>query len=96
MKTSTWKRMRKATVVALAGMLLAAPASQARPDEGGGTGTPTQRSVQSSGGDGFSWGAAAIGAGAAAGALVIAGGAGRAGRSWRPREAQGSGTGGDN
>jgi hypothetical protein len=76
MKTSTWKRMRRATLVALASMLLAAPAAQARPDEGGGAGTPKQRSAGSASNDGFSWGAAGVGAGAAAGVLVIAGGAG--------------------
>ena len=76
MKTSTWKRTRRAVPIALAGMALAAPAAQARPDEGAGARPPGLGSAQTAGEDSFSWGAAGIGAGAAAGVLVIAGGAG--------------------
>ena len=78
MKTSTWKRTRRGVSIALAGMALAAPAAHARPDEGVGAGPLEQRSAQMAGEDDFSWGAAGIGAGAAAGVLVIAGGAGLA------------------
>jgi hypothetical protein len=74
------QRTRKAglATVAVAGMLLAAPAASARLDEGNAATSngPTVVRVVDSGG--FSWGDAAIGAGAALGTVLVAGGAGRA------------------
>jgi hypothetical protein len=79
MRTSTSKRTRRTITVALASVLLAAPAAQARFDEGAvdarRTSQPAVRSVDA---DGFSWADAGIGAGAALAALLAAGGTGYA------------------
>jgi hypothetical protein len=73
------RRTRKGSLAALtvAGMLLAAPAANARLDEGNSTASAGPAIVQVEESGGFSWGDAAIGAGAAFGAVLVAGGAGR-------------------
>ena len=66
-------RRRRLAAVAAATGLLAAPAANARFDEGS-SGEPTGPTiVRVADADGFSWGAAAIGAGAALGAVAVVG-----------------------
>jgi hypothetical protein len=75
----TRKRRLRWIAIALASMLLAAPAAQARLDEGeGGGATSEQAPVRVVASDGFNWVDAGIGAGAALGVVLVAGGAGRA------------------
>jgi hypothetical protein len=75
----TRKRRLRWIAVALASMLLAAPAAQARLDEDEGGATPSEPPpVTVAAPDGFSWIDAGIGAGAALGVVLVAGGAGRA------------------
>jgi hypothetical protein len=75
----TRKRGLRWIAVALASMLLAAPAAHARLDQGeGGTAPSKQAPVTIAVADGFSWVDAGIGAGAALGVVLVAGGAGRA------------------
>ena len=75
----TRKRRHRWIAVALASMLLTAPAAQARLDEGEGGPTPSEPApVRVVAPDGFSWVDAGIGAGAALGVVLVAGGAGRA------------------
>ena len=74
MRTSTKKRNRRAIAIALTSLLLAAPAAQARLDEGdpnAGQSAPQPMRIADSGG--FDWADAGIGAGAALAALVAAG-----------------------
>lgn len=80
MRTMTLRRKRRWIAVAFAAMLVAAPAAQARIDEGGAgvAGETPIRIVQP---DGFSWADAGIGAGAAFGTVLVLGGAGRAVRN---------------
>jgi len=79
MKTSTSKRFRRGASIALTSMLLAAPAAQARLDEGAAqTRSPEQPPARIVDDGGFSWTAAGIGAGAALAAIAAAGGAGQA------------------
>ena len=54
-------------------VLLAAPAANARFDEGNGTASTGEALVLSADSDGFSWGDAAIGAGTALGLVGVAG-----------------------
>ncbi len=72
------KRKSSLAAVAVASMLLAAPTANARLDEGGGAASAGEAIVPSADSGGFSWGDAAIGAGAALGAVAIGGAAGRA------------------
>jgi hypothetical protein len=72
---------RRSLALAFAGLLLAAPAAHARTDEGGGAAVPGPAPLRAAEPDGFSWAAAGIGAGAAFGAVLVAGGAGRVVRS---------------
>lgn len=78
MRRKTLQRKRRWMAVALAGVLLAAPAAQARPDEGGGAAIAGPSPVRVVESEGFSWADAGIGAGAAVGAVLVVGGAGRA------------------
>jgi hypothetical protein len=66
-------RRRRLAAAAAATALLVAPAAHARFDEGsaGEPAGPTSARVAEA--DGFSWGAAAIGAGAALGAVAVVG-----------------------
>ena len=81
MNTMTAKRMRRGVSIALTSMLLAAPAAQARLDEGTGAARPPEQpSVRIVEDGGFSWAAAGIGAGAALAAMAVAGGAGHVAR----------------
>jgi len=66
-------RKRRLAALAAATMLLAAPAANARFDEGSGSEATGPTIVRVADGDGFSWGAAAIGAGAALGAVAVVG-----------------------
>jgi hypothetical protein len=73
----TRKLRRSWAAAALAAGLVAAPAAQARLDEGAGTpATPAPTQVVVTADDGFSWADAGIGAGVALGAVVLAGSAG--------------------
>ncbi len=77
--TSTSKRIRRGASIALTSMLLAAPAAQARLDEGAAeTRSAEQPPVRVVDEGGFSWTDAGIGAGAALAALAAAGGAAHA------------------
>jgi hypothetical protein len=66
-------RRRRLAAAAAATTLLVAPTADARLDEGNGSAATEPRVVRVSEADGFSWGAAAIGAGAALGAVAIVG-----------------------
>jgi hypothetical protein len=66
-------RKRRLAALAAATTLLAAPAANARFDEGNGSAATGPTIVRVADADGFSWGAAAIGAGAALGAVAVAG-----------------------
>jgi hypothetical protein len=71
MNRRTHRRRLAAAAAALG--LLAAPAANARFDEGSGTEPTGQTIVRVADADGFSWDAAAIGAGAALGAVALVG-----------------------
>lgn len=66
-------RKRRLAALAAATMLLAAPAANARFDEGNGNEPTGPTIVRVADADGFSWGAAAVGAGAALGAVAVVG-----------------------
>jgi hypothetical protein len=73
MKTSTRIRRRRLWItVSLASALVAAPAAQARPDEGGAGAVDRPSPVVSIQSDGFDWADAGIGAGGAAGLALLA------------------------
>lgn len=81
MTTTPKRRARRGIAIALASMLLAAPAAQARLDEGGsGTAGRGPAPVLPAERDGFSWTDAGLGAGAAVAALALAGAAGHVAR----------------
>ena len=65
------RRKSSLAAVAVASMLLAAPTANARLDPGGSGAWAGEAIVPSADSGGFSWGDAAIGAGAALGAVAI-------------------------
>jgi hypothetical protein len=77
--TQTHRRYRRRITLTLLAALILAPAAQARPDPTTGGPVAEQQPVARQAGDGFDWADAGIGAGAAAGIVVLAGAATGAG-----------------
>jgi len=67
------RRRRRLAAAAAVTALLVAPAANARFDEGNGSESTGPTIVRVADADGFSWGAAAIGAGAVLGAVAVVG-----------------------
>jgi hypothetical protein len=82
---NTRKRWRRVLALLLTTAFVAAPAAQARLDERGGAGAPDrQAAVRIVDAGGFSWVDAGIGAAAALGVVIVAGGTTRTVRKHSP------------